>query len=46
MATCICSWPKTTAPSITSSDRMFGLGFDHQHGIGGAGDDEVELRRS
>ena len=23
IATCICSWPNTTAPSITSSDRLF-----------------------
>jgi hypothetical protein len=24
--------------------QLLRLGFDHQHGVGGAGDDEVELR--
>jgi hypothetical protein len=37
------SWPLTTAPSMTSSVSSSGFGFNHQHGVGGAGDDEVQL---
>ncbi len=36
-------WPNITAPSMTSSVQLLGFRFDHQHGVGGAGDDEVEL---
>ncbi len=32
-----------TAPSMTSSGKFLGFGLDHQHGIVGAGDDEIEL---
>ena len=44
IAACICSWPNTTAPSITSSGSSLGFRFHHQHGGFGAGDDQVERR--
>ena len=44
IATCICSWPNITAPSMTSSGQPVGLRLHHQHGVLRAGDDEVELR--
>ena len=46
MAMLPCSWPKTTAPSMTSSVQLVGFGLHHQHGGFGAGDDQVELRCS
>ena len=44
MTACICSWPNTTAPSITSSDSSLRFRFHHQHGVLRAGDDQVQLR--
>jgi hypothetical protein len=31
IATCICSWPNMTAPSMIVFVQALGLGFDHQH---------------
>ncbi len=44
MAICICSWPKTTAPSITSSDRPLASDSTISTAVLGAGDDQVQLR--
>ena len=35
-------WPNITAPSMIVFGQLLGLGFDHQHAFGRAGDDEVE----
>ena len=32
-----------TASSMVSSESSLASEFDHQHGVGGAGDDEVEV---
>ena len=37
-----CLWPNITAPSMSVLGKLLGLGLDHQHGVVGAGDDEVE----
>ncbi len=37
------SWPKLTAPSMTSSGSSLRLGLHHQHAFGGAGDHQFEL---
>ncbi len=34
-----------TAPSITSSLQQLGFGFDHQHRIGGTGNDQIQIGR-
>ena len=38
------AWPTMTASSIVVFGEFLGFGFDHQHGVGGAGDHEVERR--
>ena len=37
-------WPNMTAPSMSVLAEFLGFGLDHQHGVGGAGDDQIELR--
>ena len=37
-------WPKLHGAEHDVLGQLLGLGFDHQHAFGGAGDDEVELR--
>ena len=44
MATCICSWPNTTAPSMTSSGSIFASDSTISDRVGRAGHHEVELR--
>ena len=36
-------WPNMTAPSMIVFGELVRFRLDHQHGVGGAGDDEVEL---
>ena len=38
-----CRWPNITAPSMIVFGQLLGFRFHHQHGVAGAGDDEVEL---
>ena len=44
MAICICSWPNTTAPSITSSDRPLASDSTMSTRVLRAGHDQVQLR--
>ena len=44
IAACICSWPNTTAPSITSSDSSCASDSTISTRLLGAGDDQVQLR--
>ena len=37
------AWPAMTAASMISSESSLASDSDHQHGVGGAGDDEVEV---